>query len=57
MRRTWEFIEVMGIEYLKDDNGFKQTSNGGDEKFPDSNYIQKIEPKERPNFLPDQLRV
>lgn len=50
MRRTWEFIEVMGIEYLKDDNGFKQASNGGDEKFPDSNYIKKIEPKECPNF-------
>lgn len=50
-------MEVMGIGYLKDDNGFKQASNGGDEKSWDSNYLQKIEPKGFPDFWPDQLKV
>lgn len=39
MGRSWEFMEVMGIEYLQDDNGFEQASNGSDEKGWDSNYL------------------
>lgn len=48
--RAWEFMEVMAIEYLKDDNDFEQTSNGDDEKCWDSNYLQITEPKGFPDF-------
>ena len=39
----------MGIEYLIDDNGFEQARNGGDEKWWDSDNVQRIETKGFPN--------
>lgn len=50
MGRAWEFMEVMAIEYLKDDNDFKAASDGGDEKCWYSSSLQKIEPKGFPDF-------